>query len=748
MLKKVIILPLITSVILMCSVCVKTAWVNPGGMWTPSQIEQQEPLLRKLGLRLSPKDLSDPSSSTLQAIVSLDYCSGSLISKEGLIITNHHCVAGMLSYLTNTDKAAGKKVDYVQNGFYAPNRSDERNAGPTERIFVTQSIEDVTDEVLLGLDKVSDPLQRGQLIEDRIKQIVAREEAKKKNIRVEVGSFYRDEKFQMIRKLELKDVRLVYAPPQGVGTYGGDTDNWSWPRHTGDFGIIRAYTGPDGNSAPFGADNVPYKPTNIVQVANNQEGWVKDGDLIFVAGYPGSTERLATANEVKTSVEVQIPFIIKKFGSLRDLLVSLGKNDDNIRTRLESIVKSLNNTLKNREEGLVALNSIGYVQQKAKDEQGLLTWINSDKNRREKWGNAIAEMNKLNDKFQESYVRDQAEANFSYGTASNIAHVVASAIKIVRMAEERPKADKDRHPQFQERNWPNMLEEEHDAQTKYDRRIARAVLRWAIQWALAAPAKDRPESLSVIVNPELAAKDPTVIEHALDALFATTKMEDVNVRKHLLEHATVKQLSKSKDPIIQLALALKDSVIKSENKNKLERGAYLAYSRGYIEALRAYKESQGLLIAPDANSTLRITFGHVKGYERKSDGIFQKAFTYVTELLAKHKKGDAEFEVPENVLEKIKAHDFAPFTNAAGNDVPLNFLAAVDTTGGNSGSAAMNTDGQLIGLLFDGNKDALFSDWEFRDENVRSILVDIRYPLWILDKVANAQNLLKEMGVK
>ena len=722
-------------------------WQNPGGMWMPSQIEEQKDLLEGLGLNIPADDLSDPASSTLQGIVSLGYCSGSFISNDGLIITNHHCVSGMLSYLTNKERgeAPYSEADYVKNGFHAKSLDKEKNVGPTERIYVTISQEDVTDRVLQDVLKESDLKIRGQLIEDRIKAIVNEEEGKSENLRAEVKSFYRDESFILIKKLEIKDVRMVFAPSEGVGFYGGDSDNWVWPRHTGDFGIIRAYVAPDGSSREYHPDNVPYNPENIIEVAQSKDDWVHNKDLIFVAGYPGSTNRLDTAGEVRDEVAEDIPYLLDKYQSFRELLAQLSADDELVRTKLQSPIFSLDNFLKNRREALEALEAISYLEEKSARQEEFEQWIQSDEELKNKYGQSLEKMEELRLLFKAGWQTRAIESDLMFGLPARLSHMIQSGLEIIRMAQERPKADADRHPSYQERNWQRWIQGEESAQKTYDRGVAKSVLSWVLTRAVLLDDTQIPDAVKGLLDVSRARKDAVYLEQKISELFAETKMEDLEFRKSLFNEASFEDLKNSNDPIIKCAMILLPSYLSAQDRAKQIRGAYLEYAPSYIKALKEFNESKGSLLAPDANSTLRVTFGHVQGYERPSNKKWQAPFTNVNDLKEKNKWGDAEFEVPADVLREVYEGNFEPYTDVNFGHVPVNFLASVDTTGGNSGSAALNSKGQLIGLLFDGNQDALYSDWIFKEEGVRSILVDIRYVLWILDKVSHADGILEEI---
>lgn len=723
-------------------------WDNPGGMWPPAAIAKQKELLEGLGLQIPVENISNPASSTLQAVVSLGYCSGSFISEDGLIITNHHCAVGMLSWLSRQDMSAadGRQIDYVRDGFHAFRRSDEKSGGPTERIYITMSQKDVTAEVLAGLNDEKEPLIRGKKIEERIKALVAQAEAEE-GIHAEVTSFYRDSHFLLIRQLEIKDVRLVYAPPGALGYYGGDTDNWTWPRHTADFAILRAYVGPDGKPAPYHKDNVPYHPRNILSVAKDKESWVKNNDLILVAGYPGHTNRLDTAEETRTEIEESIPWAIRKYKNLRELLGKLAENPD-YEKKIRSKMFSLDNYLKNRRDALAALHASGYLEQKLQDEQEMEQWIHADCQRSHKWGQALSEMNELHRVWQKDWQSQAAETSLLTGFALNFTHLIPAAIDIVRMAEEREKADELRHPDYQERQWETWIQKQESSRNSYHRDIAVATFEWLLKQALELSDQEIPEIVHHIIDVPKAREDERQIRKTVEQLFTKTSLESVETRIDLFRNASSDDLLQSDDPIIRLALHLSPVYQARQDRSKEEKGEYLEANRRYIEALSAWKREKGQLLAPDANSTLRITFGHVGGYQRLSSQTWQSPFTSLSDLLTKHKWNDPEFAVPYEVLQQLYARNFEPYTDSSYGYIPLNFLAAVDTTGGNSGSPAMNAKGELIGLLFDGNSDALFSDWIFKSSQVRSILVDIRYVLWILDKVSGAEALLEEIGIR
>ncbi len=741
---------LAASLLMGSTISYADSWINRGGMWPPAMIGQQEELLESLGLEIPARELSDPTSDTLQGVVSLNGCSGSFVSTDGLVITNSHCVRVMLTHFSNEDRDKTKdtSIDFVKTGFHAKTRDQERNAGKSRLIYVTQSQEDVTDKILGGISDIADPVARGQEIDNRIKALVKETEDADKNIRAEVVSFYRGETYLLIRKLEITDVRLVFGPPRSVGNFGGETDNWAYPRHSNDFALLRAYVGPDQKPRDYAPDNVPYKPSNILKVANNKDSWINDQDLVLVAGYPGSTNRLHTAAEVRDDVGEDVPYGIESFGSLLALLNQIGKDNELHRTKVQSYKSSLDNYLKNQQQASKALESIQYVQQKANEQKELEAWINSDPERASEWGPTLANMESIRQEFRADWLVRSAENSLFLGFSSRIAQVVQNAVTIVRMAQERSKPDAEREAPYQERQWEKWLQATSDAQRAYDPQISVAVMEWAIKRGIELAKKGHAlKVLPLFVDVVAAKEDPTVIRKTLEELVTKTQMGNIEFRQNLFKTATVEELEASTDPVIQLAVKLAPFALESEQRAKKMAGSYVEAAPAYIKALRAFKASQGQLLAPDANSTLRVTFGHVKGYTKPGTKEWKAPFTNILDINFKHKWNDEEFEAEYGLLQQLHARNFEPFTESTFGLVPVNFIAALDTTGGNSGSACLNAKGELVGLLFDGNQDALYSDWHFDEKEVRSILVDIRYALWYLAKVANAKDILAEMGV-
>ena len=705
----------------------KTAFENPGGMWMPEQLPEQAATLKAVGLEIDPAALSQPTSEILGAVVSLGGCSASFVSDEGLVITNHHCATGALQFNSTP------KENLLVDGYLAKTRADERWAGPTARVFVTQSSRDVTKEVRDGIEKIKSDKDRHDKIEEHEKALVSACEKDRAGLRCTVAEYFGGQQYRLIEQLEIKDVRLVFAPHAGVGNYGGEIDNWRWPRHGGDVSIFRAYVGKDGKSADHAADNVPYHPPRRLKIASKP---LEQGDMVMVAGYPGQTNRLRTEDEVNDNVGWGYPYRIKFCEENLALLDQLTKGSPDLKIKATPFIRGLGNTLTKFRGILDGLGKGGLAEQKKKEEAELKAWVLADPARKATYGDVLDKMAKLS-----AELRKTREADAALSEVYRMVLLADSASKIVRMAEERPKADAKRDPAFQERNWQRLEQAEESMQKRYDRTLDKALLKLALQRAARIPGKERVPVLVAIVGK--GDVTDAKIDAAIDALFQTTGLEDAAARVKLLKTATLADLKKSKDPLIQLALKLRPLQKAMSDRTDAYEGAMATLKPVYIEALQKHSKTP---LAPDANSTLRVTYGTVRGYSPSPGAPVFKPFTVVSEMVKKH-TGVEPFNAPAVVLDAIKAKKFGPYLDQDLGEVPVDFLSDLDITGGNSGSATLNARGELVGLAFDGNYESMASDWLFMPSVTRTIHVDLRYVLWMLDAAYPGDHILKEMGV-
>ncbi|KYF51716.1 peptidase S46 [Sorangium cellulosum] len=699
---------------------------NPGGMWLPEQMAQHKDQLEALGLEIDAGALADPTASPLGAVVSLGGCSASFVSADGLIATNHHCSTRALQYNSTPEQ------DLLTNGYLARTRAEERWAGPTARVFVTRAFRDVTGEVRRDIASIPGDLARYEEIEKRKKRLVAACEEGRPEVRCSIAEYFGGGKVSLIEQLEIKDVRIVYVPHEGIGNFGGDIDNWRWPRHSGDFAFFRAYVGKDNRPASHAEDNVPYRPAHHLKIASAP---LNQGDLVMVAGYPGTTNRLRTAAEVESAVSWQYPKRVSFYEESIALLEDLGKRDPEARIKAQPTIQGYSNYLLKTRGMLDGLVEGGLAREKAKLEEELKAWIDVDPARKAAHGGAIEQIAAAYAEHQKTREHDAALSEIL-----SSARLLDAAITIVRMAEERPKADAEREAEFQQRNWERLEQAQVSLQKSYGRTIDQSTFKLAVKRALRLDPKERPALIASLAGGQ--AQTEAALGAAIDAIYAGTALEDAAARVKLLKTATVDELKESRDPMIRLALEVAPVEKAIEARDKAYLGAMTLVKPRFVEALRAYR---GGMLAPDANGTLRVTYGTVRGYKPEIDRPVYRPFTVLSELVKKS-TGEPPFNAPEALLDAAREKRFGPYVDDDLGEVPVCFLSDLDITNGNSGSATLNARGELVGLAFDGNYEAMASDWLFMPSITRTIHVDHRYMQWVMDAVSGADAVLKEMG--
>jgi hypothetical protein len=717
----------------------RVAYSNPGGMWMPEQMTLPGHLdtFRQLGVTIPSARLADPLADPLASVVAINGCTASFVSPDGLVITNHHCVQRALQHNATPDD------NVVENGFLAKTRGDERSAGPNERLYVAQAFTDVTSQMRDGLEKITDAVKRKEDVERRSKEIVAACEKDRPGLRCDVTSFFAGGKYVLIEKLEIRDLRLVYVPRRSVGNYGGEVDNWHWPRHTGDYSFYRAYVGKDGLPADYSPDNEPYHPKHHLTVST---AGVKDRDFVMLLGYPGKTTRTSTAADVQHDVEWYYPYAMEwlrqKYELDEELIAKAGESEAAKATAIKAGVdkqQSQNYMAKFKGilDGLAAAPDM-LARKEALDAK-IKEWAAQP---------GHADVKAQIEKYEALRADKRARARVDFDRGKVLlegSKLLASALSLVRWAEERPKADADRKPGYQDRDMQRAIGTAKGFVRSYDRTLDRRVFKLAMMRALDLPEADRPW-LATIVGAKKGAKiDEAAIDKAIEKLYAGTKLESEELRLELLQKGTMKQLKASKDPFIKLAIALWPGVKAQEKLDDAYSGDSVLVASGYATAMR---EVLGGLLAPDANSTLRITYGTVKSFNPEGTGEENWPFSTAKQILAKN-TGEAPFDAPAAELEQIKARNYGPYgVKALGGELPVAFLTDLDITNGSSGSATLDAQGRLVGLAFDGTLAGVASDVVFNSATTRTIHVDIRYILWMMDAVEGADHLLTEMGVE
>ncbi len=687
------------------------------GMWLPDQTEALAPELKRAGLKMAPEALGDLSAAPLNAIVSLGGCSAAFMSAEGLIATNHHCVYGSIQYNATPER------NLLRDGFLAKSFADELPAAPGSRAFVIEDLSDVTPAMLGGVTDAMSGFDREARLETNRKGLVAECE-KAPNRRCDVRGYYGGAKYYLQKQLEIKDVRLVYAPAGGVGNFGGEVDNWQWPRHTGDYAFYRAYVAPDGASAGFDKANVPYRPKSHLKIA--RQG-LKPGDFVMLAGFPGTTDRLRTAAEADFHYKEFYPRQQRLLSEYSEAMTRATSADEAAAIKYANAVRGADNFKKKLLGQMAGADAVRLGEKKSGEEQAFRAWAGADDARRVRLQPVIVDLDAV-----------VVEANDALTTSQisgllNRAQLLSAARNALRWSQEREKPDAEREAGFQDRDRQLTVERLTQIERRFDPTVDRVVFEQALTEYRKLPADKRD-----------AAFERTLSEIGMTRLYGETKLADTPTRLQWLDRP-VKDFLASKDPFIRLAVAMSPGDLAAERKSKDRAGRMQKARSAYMNAMLDWAEGEGRAIAPDANGSLRFTYGKVTGKAR--DGMNWSPFTTVEGVLEKD-TGKDPFDSPPALLDKAKARDFGPYASAALKTLPVNYLSTLDITNGNSGSATLNARGEFVGLAFDGTLDGVIADWWYEPSINRTIHVDSRYMLWVMDKVDGASRLIEEMGAR
>jgi hypothetical protein len=692
------------------------------GMYPISELKKLD--LRAKGLEIDPEDIFAPDRpSLIFAIVSVG-ATGSFVSADGLFVTNHHVAFGAVQAASTTQH------DYLTNGFLARARAEEIQAkGMTARI--TESFRDVSKDVLSAVAPGLSLSDRTKAIEKRMKEIVAEAEKKNPGKRAEVSEMFIGKTYVLFIYTYLKDIRIVYVPPRSIGEFGGEIDNWMWPRHTGDFSFLRAYVAPDGSPADFGPKNVPFKPKRFLKV--NPAG-VKEGDFMFLLGYPGRTFRHYTASYLAFEENLRMPYVADWYGWQIGLMEKMGEKDPAVALALASRIKGLANTMKNYQGKLKGMKKIGIVEAKTAEEKGLQTFIENDAKRRAAYGDVLAGIDKV---YADNRVRAEAEMVLEYLRSS--VNLFNFAWTAVEASTELKKPDLERDAAYMDRNWAQTKQRLQLAQRNYHESTDKAIFRELLLRALRLKGTFRIKAVDDLFKGDASEK---AVDAYIAKAYAASKLANDQILADLLKK-TPDELRAAKDPFVDLAAALYPAFQDLKEMQKSRKGALDTLFARLSDVKEAYL---GKAFIPDANSTLRLTYGRIKGYA-PADAVYYKPFTTLAGVLEKT-TGQPPFNTPSKIFDLTKAKDFGRFAHPDLKDVPVCMLYDADTTGGNSGSPVLNAKGELVGVNFDRTYDATINDYAWNENYSRSIAVDIRYVLWVTQKFGGANFLLEEMGIK
>jgi hypothetical protein len=689
------------------------------GMFPMSELGRLN--LRERGLELTAEQLFNPSGiSLVDGICRVNGCTGSFVSAQGLIITNHHCAFGAIQ------KASTRERDLLQDGFRAGSLEEEIPA-PDYQVRITEDYQDVSQQVLSVLTAEMSFLERTRAVDRRCRELEQEAEKQHAGLRAEVSEMFPGRTYVLFLYTYLKDVRLVFAPPVSVGNFGGEIDNWEWPRHTGDFSFMRAYTAPDGSSATFAKENIPYRPRRHLKVA--PQG-VDEGDAVFLLGYPGRTARHRTAEFVRYERDIRLPLTVELYAWQISEMERAAAADREVAIRVASRMRSLANVEKRSRGQVLGLTRAGIVEQRSAREEELQKFIDADASRKQKYGGVLSEINGV---YEQMTATGPWEIHFEQ--LRQACHAMSYGFYVVDAAAERSKADLEREQSYQDRNFEQtsgrMLVSMRDWNLRLDVILLSGMLERLSQF----PEVEQIPALRQLTN------DAALIGQQAERLLSETSLGDPEFVKACLQKSS-EQLAAINDPLLQLLIALYPYYVEMRDQQKAQDGQL---DRLYGSLLEVKEQFLAEAFVPDANATLRLTTGRIRAYS-PADAVIRTPISTLRGVIEKT-TGKAPFDTPEAVLKAWQAGDSGQFRHPRLQQVPVAILYDTDTTGGNSGSPVLNSRGELVGVNFDRCFEATINDFAWNTDYSRSIGVDIRYVLWITSRVYGAGYLLREMGV-
>ena len=698
------------------------------GMFLPDTLgELPIKKLQQRGLKIPITDIYNPNGPSIKdAVVIVDGGTGEFLSPEGLLLTNHHVAFDALVAASDTSK------DYATNGYLAKTRAEELPA-KGYNAQITQELKDVTNEVLSGVTDTMSAAERAGAITAKVRSIQAANAKPAEGITAQVLPLNEGLSYYLFTYLTLPDVRIVYAPPKDIGFFGGDPDNFEWPRHCGDFTFMRVYASADGKPAQYSPSNVPYKPKKFLSLSM---AGVKENDFVMVMGYPGSTRRYRESYSVAYNQDVFMPLLVDLFHEQIDALQLAGKTDRDLQIKLQSRIFEISNTLKDFEGSVTAMRREGIVDQKRKQEADFSRWVNENPERQKKYGEVLPSLQKAYDELAKTQPRDTL-----IGQLAGASDIISIASVIVAAAEDKEKPAGQRNPNIAmlaNRARGAVAEVFGDRLAGYDRHMLAFLLRKAAE----LPAAQKIEPIekrfgSLKGNERIRAEEEFATAVVESKKLSTPESVDA------LFNLTAAQLRDLHEPLIEFAGEMGALTSDVQDRTRTFNGIV---ARWRPLLVRGMSEMRGTKPYPDANRTLRFTYGEVKGYIPHDAAVYQ-AFTNLSGVIEKD-TGREPFDVPEKLKQLFNAHDFGPYATPDGRNVPVDFLSTTDIIGGNSGSPILNGRGEQVGIVFDGNYEGLGNDFFFNDAKGRTISVDIRYVLFIADKFGGAGYLLKELDIK
>ncbi len=690
------------------------------GMWLPFLLENNIGEMSEMGLHLTADDIYSINQECLNnAVVGFidlgspfsHFCTGSVISAQGLVITNHHCG------LSVVQQHSTLQHDYITNGFWATQQSDELGGNDIGVCFLRR-MEDVTDKVLEGISDTLTQMRRRQLIESNISKIES-SATEGTNLKAKVDAFYCDNEYYLSVYEIFEDVRLVGTPPISVGKFGGDTDNWVWPRHTGDFTLSRIYADSANQPAKYSESNVPYKASSFLKINAKQK---TEGDFAMLMGYPGTTREYLPSFAVDATQNIFNPIVINNRGESISIIKEKMRNSQDVMIKYTSKVASLSNTWKKMQGECLGLRNKHVVEQKKLQEHKMQLWIDGNDSLRSIYGDLLA--------------RYESEYNTYVKVEKSRLYIAETLLKseIIDMARDilitLNGNDSDSIKIADILDYLEVFFDDYDIET--DKTVTEMLIS---QYLISADNKHIPNSLK-----GKEAKTANFADDIYSHSFLTNK--DLAI-KFFKTYSNKSRKKLDNDPLFKLATET-SAIYKDIAKSKESISNYISeLQRKFMQMQRLYLTDKNFF--PDANSTLRIAYGQIKGF-KPNDAVYYEPFTNTDGILQKCDMDIYDYEAPEQLKQIYKEHDFGDYCNAD-STMPVCFLTTCHTTGGNSGSPILDADGYLIGLNFDRVWEGTMSDLQFNADICRNIGLDIRFALFFIQKYAKAQHIIDEMVI-
>ncbi len=689
------------------------------GMFLLNQLPMKK--MKEKGLKLTENEVK----ALKDAVCIIDGGTGEFISKDGLVLTNHHVAFGAIQFNSTA------KTDYIAKGFLAKTKDEELRA-PDTKCLVLNDFKDVTKEVKSVIKKGMSPESIGRAIEDKIKEIETREH-NKSGLKCTVVPMFGGLNYYLFRYLEIEDVRLVYAPPRSIGNYGGEIDNWMWPRHTGDFSVFRVYVSKDGKPAPYSKENVPYHPKKFLKIST---AGINKGDYVMIMGYPGTTMRYETSYQIKYALDSKYGFRLKVFKDMIDILENAGKKNPEIKIRVAMKLKMLQNVYKNNQGMVEGLKKNRVYEVKKQLEENILNFYK--KNNEKKY----IEYAKLMKNFKE--LTDEIGKKYKYYFLMSIMNfgsdLMNFANKIYNYSIEKGKPDLKRKPGYLTKDIPDLKRSLMFMGRNYNPKVDKEMTFYFLKSISELPENIVPTPIKEIYGNKKGKEKDKAIRTFIDNMYKNSMLGNEKDRMEMFD-MTKDELMRTNDAAINFFSKLYPYYESLRSDFLGFSGKLTKLQPEYIKAIKDYKK--GEILYPDANRTLRLTYGTVRGYSPR-DAVWYKYITSLTGVMEKD-TGKPPFDAPEKLKKLYKSDIAKKYYDKNINDVPVDFLADTDITGGNSGSPVMDKYGNLVGVAFDGNYESMSSDYLYSDKLTRTISVDIRYFLFILKEFSNANNLYKEL---